>query len=120
LAEGRPDEAGQLAGAVTELQHRLGAVADRLQAGGVDGVLRDTGEFARRRPLVFLVACAGAGFVLGRMVRTMRAADGGADQQHPRSVLSPAPTGASTPEGLAVAGMSGAVPGAVPHWGNDG
>ena len=79
LADGRPSEAGQLRDLAGEAQERLQGFARRLDEGGIDGLLSDIGQFARRRPLVFLAGCAGAGFVIGRVVRTTRAASGNGD-----------------------------------------
>jgi hypothetical protein len=93
LAEGRPEEAGPLAGLAREAEERLSHVADRLETRGVDGMLDDVGQFARRRPLVFLAACAGAGFVLGRFVRAARADNGGTND--PRVGTS---TGSAVPQ----------------------
>jgi len=76
LAEGRPEEAGQLRSLASDAQQRLTGLAQRLDQGGVDGVVADLGTFARRRPLMFLVGCAGAGFALGRVMRATRAAGG--------------------------------------------
>jgi hypothetical protein len=44
-------------------------VAERLDQGGVDGVLDDVRRFARRRPAMFLAASFGVGLVLGRFTR---------------------------------------------------
>jgi hypothetical protein len=79
LADGRPTEAGQLRDLAGEAEERLQGFARRLDEGGIDGLLSDIGQFARRRPLVFLAGCAGAGFLIGRVVRTTRAASGDGD-----------------------------------------
>ena len=42
----------------------------RLEDRGIEGVVDDVSRFARRRPGVFLLAAAGAGFVVGRFVRS--------------------------------------------------
>ena len=72
LAEGRPQEAGNLADVARNARGRVTQVADRLEAGGVDGALDDLALFARRRPWAFLGLCAAGGFVLGRVVRAAR------------------------------------------------
>lgn len=82
LAEGRPSEAGQLRDLAGEAQERLQGFASRLDEGGIDGLLSDVGRFARRRPLIFLVGCAGAGFVIARVVRTTRAVSGNGGGGH--------------------------------------
>ena len=80
LAEGRPDEAGPLAGYLGDAHSRLSSLADRLESGGPQGLLNDVTDFARRRPVVFLAAAVGAGFMVGRLARAGKAAhDAGAE-----------------------------------------
>jgi hypothetical protein len=69
LAEGRTAEAGPLLDYAREAQDRLTQFAGRLEDRGPQGVLDDVTRFARRRPLVFIGLCAGAGFVLTRFLR---------------------------------------------------
>ena len=54
---------------VREVADRTGRVAERLDRDGVNGVLEDVQRFARRRPGLFLLAAAGTGFAVGRLVR---------------------------------------------------
>ena len=70
LTEGRPDDAGPLAGYVTDARLQVASFASRLEARGIEGVADDVARFARRRPGMFLFAAAGAGFVVGRLVRS--------------------------------------------------
>ncbi len=70
LTDGRPDEAGPLNGYLDEARGRVAGLATRLDEGGIDGVLSDVSRFAQRRPGLFLVAAAGAGFLAGRLVRS--------------------------------------------------
>lgn len=74
LADGRPDDAGPLAGYLGDAQLRASAFADRLESGGPQGLVDDVTDFARRRPVVFLAAAVGAGFLVGRLARAGRAA----------------------------------------------
>lgn len=74
LADGRPHDAGPLAGYLGDAQSRVSAFAERLETGGPQGLLDDVTDFARRRPIVFLAAAMGAGFVVGRLARAGRAA----------------------------------------------
>jgi hypothetical protein len=69
LREGRAADAGPVAGYADQARRRLDDVADRLERGGLDGVASDLAAFARRRPGLFLLSCAGAGFALARLVR---------------------------------------------------
>ena len=78
LSEGRPDEAGRFADWAKEGQQRLAQWSDRLEQGGLDGLLSDLGGLARRRPMAFLGGCLGAGFLLGRLVKA--AADDGSSR----------------------------------------
>jgi hypothetical protein len=79
LAEGRPDEAGPAGDYARQAGEKLQQVADRLESGGIEGALSDLQGFARRRPGVFLLGAAAAGFAVGRLVRGAQAAnsDGG-------------------------------------------
>jgi len=76
LAQGRPQDAGDLAGYLDDARSRLTKFSDRLDDGGPQGLLDDVSAFARRRPLVFLAATAGAGFLVGRLARAGSAASG--------------------------------------------
>lgn len=74
LAQGRVDEAGAVADYVRQAGERVKDVGDRLERRGIDGVLNDVQDFARRRPGAFLAGCAAAGFVAGRLIRGGKAA----------------------------------------------
>jgi len=74
LAEGRPDEAGSLIGYLGDAHARVSSMADRLESGGPQGLFNDVTDFARRRPVVFLAAAVGAGFMVGRLARAGKTA----------------------------------------------
>jgi uncharacterized protein YjbJ (UPF0337 family) len=76
LADGRVDEAGAVADYVRQAGQRAGQVADHLDERGVEGVLNDVQDFARRRPGAFLLGCTAAGFVTGRLIRGGAASSG--------------------------------------------
>jgi ElaB/YqjD/DUF883 family membrane-anchored ribosome-binding protein len=76
LASGQPDQAGQLQQYVQDAQERVSSFATRLENEGPQAVLQDVTRFARQRPAVFLMAAAGAGFAIGRLVRAGAAASG--------------------------------------------
>jgi gas vesicle protein len=76
LAAGRIDEAGNVAEYVRRAGGQVRQVADRLDQRGVDGVVDDVQNFARRRPGAFLLGCAAAGFVTGRLLRGGAASSG--------------------------------------------
>ncbi|BAL90246.1 hypothetical protein AMIS_50260 [Actinoplanes missouriensis 431] len=52
--------------------------ADYLDRNGPDGVLREVEDFARRRPGAFLATALAAGFVVGRLGKSVAKADGDA------------------------------------------
>jgi ClpP class serine protease len=79
LAAGRVDEAGNVADYVRRAGDQVGRVADRLDQRGVDGVVSDVQDFARRRPGTFLLGCAAAGFATGRLLRGGVAGSGGSN-----------------------------------------
>ena len=93
LSEGRSDEAGPLAGYVSEAQAQVEQFARRLADRGPQGVLEDLAGFARRKPAVFLLLAGGAGFAVGRITRSGIAAHKEtADSSSPASqALPPAP-----------------------------
>jgi hypothetical protein len=97
LAEGRTQDAGQLTGYARDAHDRLMQFASRLEAGGPQGLLDDVSRFARRRPLVFIGACAGAGFLLTRFVRAGTSQDQPAAQQPVWARTTP--SGSSQPSG---------------------
>ena len=76
LAEGRPSQAGPLPSYLRDVSARLEEWADDVDARGVDGLLQDLQSFARRRPGVFLLGAAAAGFGVGRLIRAQSSEDG--------------------------------------------
>ena len=70
LGEGRPGDAGPLAGYVTDARQQVASFASRLEDRGIEGVVDDVARFARRRPGMFMLAAAGTGFLVGRLVRS--------------------------------------------------
>jgi len=74
LANGQPEQAGQLQQYVQEAQDRVSSFATRLENDGPQAVLEDVKRFARQRPAMFLAFAAGAGFAIGRVVRAGAAA----------------------------------------------
>jgi gas vesicle protein len=77
LADGRPAEADAFADYVGQAANRATGVAERLEQRGFDGVLDDVQSFARRRPGVFLLGAALAGFGVGRLLRSGAASGSG-------------------------------------------
>ncbi|MCC3763416.1 hypothetical protein K3N28_10060 [Glycomyces sp. TRM65418] len=103
LAQGRPEEAGPLTDYTQAAAERLRSTADRVQDQGIDGLLEDTKQFARRRPAAFLFGAALAGFAVGRLLR----GGGDAHKQHSESEQhrdtggTPEPQGDARPTGTA-------------------
>lgn len=89
LVEGRPEDAPNLVKRLQDGSSRINSLADGLEQRGVDGVIDDVRRFARRRPGLFLLGCATAGFAAARILRTTREPD-------------PAPMGQLPPGGVAV------------------
>ena len=73
LANGRPEEAGNLADIAQAIGQHASDFADRLDARGVQGVADDLSRFGRQHPWTFLGLSLGAGFLVGRLVRTTAA-----------------------------------------------
>ena len=92
LAEGRTEEAGNLGGIAENLGRQASDFAQRLETGGVQGLLDDASRFGRKRPMAFLALAVGAGFVAGRLVRTGAEATSH-DQADPQMEAMAAPFG---------------------------
>jgi hypothetical protein len=60
-------------------------LADYLDRNGPEGVLREVQDFARRRPGAFLATALAAGFVVGRLGKSVAKADPNAGNEKPRS-----------------------------------
>jgi hypothetical protein len=88
---------------VTSLADRTHRFADELDKRGPEGVLTEVQDFARRRPGTFLLAAAAAGFVVGRVGKSVFSAPnsplsgGGGAQDRPAgpgsSAAAPIPDG---------------------------
>ena len=73
-------------------------LADYLDRNGPEGVLREVQDFARRRPGAFLATALAAGFVVGRLGKTVAKADPNAGSAKPAgdSFVSTPPPAAPT------------------------
>ncbi|MEW2632618.1 hypothetical protein AB0903_13380 [Streptomyces sp. NPDC048389] len=92
--------------AVRQVADGSGRVASRLESRGPEGLLSDLGDFARRRPGVFLAGAALAGFAVARAGKGVQAAGSGSDGGG-RSASGAEPSGADRPaEHLAPAGVA--------------
>ncbi|MEU4622024.1 hypothetical protein AB0G04_18875 [Actinoplanes sp. NPDC023801] len=77
-------------------------LADYLDRHGPEGVLQEVEDFARRRPGAFLATALAAGFVVGRLGKSVAKADAGAGA--PAAPAVPATPGAAPSDAGAVAG----------------
>ncbi len=71
MSRASTDNGGTVAPIVGDLAERVDHGAQRLANGDVDQVLEDVKRFARNRPGTFLLGAAGAGFVVGRVLRSV-------------------------------------------------
>ncbi|WP_017589826.1 hypothetical protein [Nocardiopsis ganjiahuensis] len=63
-------------GVVRQVAERGRGAADFLEHRGVDGLLEEARDFARRRPVAFLLGSAVAGFALGRVLKASSSVSG--------------------------------------------
>ena len=99
LREGRPQDAGSMSRYLSQATQKVDEMTSRLDRDGVDGIVHDVTRFARRRPGAFLLACAGTGFVMARLVRAQQAAGTNGTQRTSTRPLPP--PGTSTIGGVA-------------------
>lgn len=62
---------GEVATWVRRGAEKVDSFADRLDREGVEPIVRDLGNFARRNPTTFLVSTFGAGLLAGRLMKNM-------------------------------------------------
>jgi len=79
LANGRPQEAGQLTSYLDDARERVMGFASSLEQRGPQGLLQDVSRYARRKPGSFLLMAGVAGFFAGRLVRAGVAANSESD-----------------------------------------
>jgi hypothetical protein len=122
LADGEVDQAGDLRRQAHDLGDRLGGMAGRMQQRGLDGLVDDVQDFARRRPALFLAAAAGAGFAAGRLFRGAKADAEAADSSGNGygagpGVTGPGVTGSGRPGSVSGRGAVGGATTALPPAG---
>jgi hypothetical protein len=97
LARGDTQNGERAQALVQSIGSRLQEVAERLDTEGFDGVARQTSDFARRRPMVFLGGMALAGFVAGRYAKVLMDRSDDSSPEHP---FAPGGNGHRRPEPL--------------------
>ncbi len=87
LVDGRPEDAGTMAEYAQQWSDKLHDVGEAIEMRGVDGLLEEVQDLARRRPGAFLLGAALIGFGGGRLIRSAgsgsdgsTASNGGASQ----------------------------------------
>jgi hypothetical protein len=99
LVEGRPEEAGRTKELAQTASQHIGRLADRADELGVQGVVEEVTDLARRRPVLFLAGAATAGVLVGRMARAGKEARGGSSDTSSGAVGSASVgDGAATPD----------------------
>lgn len=97
LGEGHPEQAGAAGDAVRQVADKLGELAGRVEQRGFEGTVEDVRELARRRPGMFLMTAAVAGFAVGRLGRGLQAAQQSSSPPSGASPRTPSlPTDGST------------------------
>jgi hypothetical protein len=89
LGDGRSDEAGFAADAARQLAEKVEQFAGRIQERGFDGTVEDLKSFARRRPGVFLLGAAAAGFAAVRLGKGAQAVQQTEDQGQVPAMATP-------------------------------
>ena len=74
LSDGRGEEAGIAADAARQLAEKIEQLAGRIDERGFEGTVEDLRGFARRRPGLFLLGAAVAGFAATRLGRGLQVA----------------------------------------------
>jgi hypothetical protein len=104
MSQASSESGGMTSGLVGDLAERIDRGAQKLSDGDVQQVVDDVKRYARNNPGVFLLGAAGAGFLVGRLLRSVDLNEvkdsvmpsNGQDQQslgngHGASALPPSP-----------------------------
>jgi hypothetical protein len=108
LSEGRVQEAGSVREYAQQATSKLDQFAGQIDERGFEGLVDDLQRFARRRPGAFLLGAMGAGFLAGRLFRSVR------DEQQEQSADTTASAGTTASVGTTAAGLSAPMGGALP------
>jgi hypothetical protein len=102
MGQASQESGGTTHGLVNSLADQVDRGAQRLSNGDLDVMVEDVKRFARNRPGTFLLGAAGAGFLLGRVLRS-------ADLKQVGQAVKPdqmSDQGQSQPQGLGTAPSS--------------
>lgn len=69
MADGSNEPEAQVASLARSAADTLSQRAERIDEGGIDGVIDDIKRFARNRPGAFLLGSIAAGFAIGRLAK---------------------------------------------------
>ena len=95
MSRGEVQSGGQVASLTSQLADGVSNAASRLSDGGMEGAMTDVKRFARNRPGMFLIGALGAGFVAGRVIKSVdtgsllqaaKADDGTSDSDYPAGI----------------------------------
>ena len=91
LADGRTEDAGGTRDYAHQAANTVQEWAGRVESRGFQGLTQDLERVARRRPGVFLAGAAGAGFLIGRFLRSSSGSGGSAGGGNEASNWRPPP-----------------------------
>ena len=89
-------EPGPLTQVTRQLADSTERLAGRVDDGGIHGIGDELRGFARRQPVLFLVAAGTAGFLVTRMLRHAGGGNGGADAATRRAAMPSLPAASPT------------------------
>jgi hypothetical protein len=92
LVEGRPEDAGRTKEMAQTASQHIGRLADKADELGVQGVVEEVTDLARRRPVLFLAGAATAGILVGRMAKAGKEAKDGSSSTSGPAVGTGTPT----------------------------
>jgi len=106
-----PTRRGQLVSLVRQGSEKLSSYARPLEGGGFETVAGDARRLARRRPGIFLVSAAAAGFAVGRLIRGRSS-----DQRRFERPVSPTSASRTVPPIRPRRLAGGLSPNHIPRW----
>lgn len=71
MTRGEAPSEGPVTDVTASIADTVSRLASRLEQGGVDGAMSDVKRYARNHPGMFLAGALGAGFLIGRVVKSV-------------------------------------------------